>query len=622
RKHLAPIEGVDPKKLAETGWGVLFAADDPQANEVREALSPLLRHREEQAKAIKEGRYYELIDGQGYRPDESKSDFLARHGASEGPVNPDKLPYYLLFVGDPARLPFRFQYLLDVQHSIGRLHFDTLDEYHSYARSVVAAETGTPLPRRAAFVGVQNANDDPTNLSATKLVQPLVQHVAGKHADWQVEPIIGGAATKEKLLPLFGGASSPALLFTASHGMGGFTPGEERQLTDQGALLCQDWPGPENWQEEGIPDKFYLAGRDVPNDAKLLGLLAFHFACYGAGCPQYDDFAHQGNGEREEIALRSFVAQLPRRLLGHPNGGALAVVGHVDRAWGSSFLGARGEQQVDVFTSTFDRLLGGHPVGSALEYFNNKHAELSTTLTGELEEGKWGKQLDDLMLADLWTANNDARGYVILGDPAVRLCTGDAPATGERVSLDPVHFTPAPRPAEELPTIEIGPAPAGPASQDLTQAIDQLTAAIDRLSLRTAGTPSGPVAYGLGDWLSGNKAKEAVSKLTDTIERFAGRLAEALEKAVDEASSVTVETYVAENLTGVNYVDGRYDGATLRAITRMSFDGDTQVCVPTTGGELDASIWGMHADMVERAQANRAELLKTAVEAATGLLGR
>ena len=33
----------------------------------------------------------------------------------------------------------------------------------------------------------------------------------------------------------------------------------------------------------------------------------------------------------------------------------------------------------------------------------------------------FGKQLDETLLADLWTASHDARNYTIVGDPAVRV---------------------------------------------------------------------------------------------------------------------------------------------------------------------------------------------------------
>ena len=67
-----------------------------------------------------------------------------------------------------------------------------------------------------------------------------------------------------------------------------------------------------------------LAGQD---DANMLGTIAFLFACYGAGTPQLDDFSKQAFKDRMPIAPFSFLANLPKKMLGHPRGGALAVIG-------------------------------------------------------------------------------------------------------------------------------------------------------------------------------------------------------------------------------------------------------------------------------------------------------
>jgi hypothetical protein len=452
---LGPVADVDPKDLGQTGWGIIFRGDvDPAP--IKDALKELLDLRREQANKV-QSYYKEYVKDEGVFADQTALDWLVERGTGPGPADPETVPYYLLIIGSPEQIPYHFQYDLDVQYAVGRLHFDTLDEYAQYAHSVVAAERGqVVLPRQVRIVGVANPDDQSTRLSRQDLVEPLASALATKMkpAGWDIQPKLDDEAKKEHLARLLGGDATPSLLFTASHGAGFVqfeTPEQqERQRRYQGALVCQDWLGPEEWRGP-LKEEFYFSADDVSENAQLQGLIAIFFACYGAGTPMLDDFAHKKGltSEPQPIAPESFIARLPQRLLGHPKGGALAVVGHVERATGYSFSWPEVGSQTAVFQSALTQLMRGHPIGSALEFFNQRYAELSTTLSQLQISIMRGRIPDNNKLARIWTANNDARSYIILGDPAVRLPVGDVTQATRPTFEEParVSSSPAPPPA-------------------------------------------------------------------------------------------------------------------------------------------------------------------------------
>ncbi len=87
--------------------------------------------------------------------------------------------------------------------------------------------------------------------------------------------------------------------------------------------------------------------------------------------------------------------------------------------------------QLQAFQELLHKLLAGYPVGFALETFNERYAELATELTQALQTykplvkaGLEPSRVEVVRLGGLWTAHNDARGYIVLGDPAVSLRLG------------------------------------------------------------------------------------------------------------------------------------------------------------------------------------------------------
>lgn len=405
--------------LAQAGWGVIFAGREEKLPALRKALEPLLTLRREQASAGKECFYWEFWGACGYQAGESKTQFLTRHGAAPGPADPHRVPYYLLIVGDPAAIPYGFQYQLDVEYAVGRLRFETLEEYARYAEAVVAAErAAAPAARRLALFGTCHDGDACTALSSQHLVTPLAEHLRGR-LSWQVDSIPPREATKAQLSRLLGGPERPDLLFTATHGVC-YDSGDPRQAARQGALLCQDWPGP---AAGPVEEAYCFMAEDVGDDARVGGMVTFQFGCFTAGSPDVEDLGNPLTGTREEVAPGPFVAKLPQRLLAHPGGGALAVIGHVERALPSSieWNESRKIREIRVFQRALREMLAGRPVGMAMECFGRRFADLSCDLEAALSPRHFRDPIDPEEVGHLWAASRDVRNYVVLGDPAVRL---------------------------------------------------------------------------------------------------------------------------------------------------------------------------------------------------------
>jgi hypothetical protein len=116
--------------------------------------------------------------------------------------------------------------------------------------------------------------------------------------------------------------------------------------------------------------------------------------------------------------------------------------------------------------------------------------------------------------------------------------------------------------------------------------------------------------------------REGAEDLMATLSDLITSVGKAIQSAVTEAASLRVVTYTSDDLEAVTLdrESGRFTGsARLRAVTRLSIDGDTLLCLPESDGEVDDGIWAIHSQAVANAQAYRADLLKAVLAAASGL---
>jgi hypothetical protein len=422
-KTLGPPDDVCPNALGEARWGVIWPPEPLTAEEKvhRDAVMRLFDRRRNEMGGQPPHEFY-------YHSGWSKWDFLWADGREVrgGEMRPEIVPYYLCIVASPERVPWEFQQQLDGEYAVGRIWFDDPDDCGSYVDQLLDYEAEGAVPanaREVLFVGTQHEGDGATNASATILVKPLHDWFAGKPEGRFAASLLlgsshGEGAYKNNLLKRLKGFGlddrprpSPAILFTAGHGLE-YKNGVLNQRAGQGALIFQEWPGP--LQTPGADT--YLTGGELDAHLRVAGMTAFCFACFSAGTPREADWVKPGFFRLvPRLAERPFVAHLPQKFLAR---GMLAFIGHVSKAWDLSFLQPGStESQVVTFRTALNLLSRGARVGHATNTLNTRWVHL----TDQFETARKEKRLDRRELLDLWLARNDCRGYVVLGDPAVRL---------------------------------------------------------------------------------------------------------------------------------------------------------------------------------------------------------
>ena len=404
---------LNPHNPREAGWSFLVAANDPDKDKYIQILRPL---------AEKRG----MIDPEApleytHDPENLWMDWFEEF-TFEKSGEPPK-PRFVMIVGSPQHIPFTFQFMLNSYAFVGRVAFDALGDLETFVTKLLRLEaTPSTVTRDAVVFGTHEGNDDPTRWSHRYMVLPFAHYLEKNH-QMQVDVISGTQATKGRLVDALKG-TSPAMVYTASHGLGAFDLPMEKRLELNGAICCK--------RERGAPMSHLFSVNDVPGpDTPFLeGSVFFQFACFGMGTPAVSHFQHWfSEGLQGPLADYDFLAALPKKLLAHPRG-PIAFVGHLDVAFADGFYDIYEERirqavhpRIHPFQEALDTILDSEPLGLVLEEFNRRYNISNTRLLNTFDRLERNNQPltaipNRQRFIDTWIMRSDARNYMLFGDPA------------------------------------------------------------------------------------------------------------------------------------------------------------------------------------------------------------
>lgn len=362
-------------------------------------------------------------------------------------------PLYLCILGDIDQVSLATQQQLAIDGLPGRIACTDDAGYEAYVSKVLAWEDSPSqhVQPRSMFYTVHDGTAA-TRSGYGKLIKPCFDVCRD---DWQNDRTrfpahavdnVGYEEPDPQEFLDFAAEQHPTVMFSMSHGMGpprgrDWSPAEARER--QGAM---------HFGREGA-----LLPSDVASGKFLPGGFWLYFACFGAGTPSESAYRHwmemlQKNGMKDIGPVQTvldglsstggFTSGIARSALGNPDG-PLAVMGHVDLAWSYSYDeiqvkddAVSNTNRSDNFRDILAQVVRGNRVGMTYLEIQRFLSNVSKGLNVQYDHrqkvsgGTDASSLEQLALGNLWMFHQDLSGYVLLGDPAVKLPLGEARSSG------------------------------------------------------------------------------------------------------------------------------------------------------------------------------------------------
>ena len=415
-------ESGDPDDLDEQLWGVI-APEGPEGDRLIALIRPLI-----EARRAAQGAEVQIYRAPiGLSPADAVL-WRKKHFDPGTTLSAD-IPRYQLILGDLDGVSLGLQQGQSSDGFVGRLSFRDDQGYEAYVEKVLRWERARAEAEASVKLFTVHDGTAATMIGYRALVKPGLDMLRsqgysaadlGDHDDPSPSEFLESVKSPD-----------PTILFSVSHGAGA-PRGGWRSYQDQ-----RDRQGAMSFGREGK-----ITGSDIKDEPFLPGGVWFMLACFGAGTPNTSAYRHwleklkqvgQFGGMAQSVLASlpagdhpPFIAALPQTVLANPNG-PLAVIGHIDLAWTYSFEErdtGKAVSRPSKFMQTLRTATRGARVGTSfrelVRFLNGVNFELNELQDEAAQKGQT-EVSDPARSGHLWMLRQDLSGYILLGDPAVRL---------------------------------------------------------------------------------------------------------------------------------------------------------------------------------------------------------